>query len=126
MIFPERVFGSLVGELDLARRGDGAEDLAHVLDQLGAQRLAGLLAAAQEDEGLDRLPLDRVGLADHRRLADGGVADQRRLDVGGADAVAGDVEDVIGAAENGDVAILVVGGDVAGDVHPGMRRKYSS
>ena len=47
---------------------------------------------------------------------------QRAFDFGGADAVSGNVEDVVGAAENGDVSILIFPGDVAGDVASGKEQ----
>ena len=45
-----------------------------------------------------------------------GMRDQRAFDFGGADAVSGYVEDIIGAAQDGDVSVFVFHGDVAGDV----------
>ena len=68
------------------------------------------------DERRDRLPLDLVRLADHRRLGDLRVVDQRALDLHRADAVAGDVEHVVDAAEQPEVAVGVALGAVAGEV----------
>jgi hypothetical protein len=48
------------------------------------------------------------------------VQHQRALDLGGAQAVAGDVEHVIDAAGDPVVAILVAAGAVAGEVLAGI------
>ena len=73
-------------------------------------------AAAQDDERDDGLAGRRVGGADHRRLGDRRVRDQRRLDLGGRDAVAGDVHDVVDPAEQPQVAVVVLLRAVAGEV----------
>jgi hypothetical protein len=48
-----------------------------------------------------------VRVADHGGLGDGVVQHQRRLDLGGAQAVAGDVEHVVDAAGDPVVAVGV-------------------
>ena len=60
--------GQGVGEADLVGPGEGADLLGDVGAQLLPQRLAGLLARFERDEGGDRLALQLVGLAD-----DGGL-----------------------------------------------------
>ena len=72
--------------------------------------------AAQDDERDDALPGRRVGRADDGGLGDRRVRHQRRLDLGGRDAVAGHVHDVVDAAEQPEVAVLVLLGAVAGEV----------
>ncbi len=52
----------------------------------------------EHDEGLDRFGAHRVGHADHGGHRDRGVAQQALLDLGGADAIAGRGDHVIGAA----------------------------
>jgi hypothetical protein len=55
-----------------------------------------------------RLALELVGAAHGGGLGDrDGVRDQRALDLGGADAVAGDVQHVVDAAHDPEVAVLV-------------------
>src|SRR5262249_42690214 len=93
--------------------GDRPELVPDVLDQLPLELRRGLAPRAEDAEGLDALALDRIGNADDRRLGDGRVADQRALHVGGADAVAGHVQDVVAAPEHCEVAVLVPAGDVA-------------
>jgi hypothetical protein len=51
------------------------------------------------------------------------VADERRLDLGGAHAVSGDVDDVVHAAEQPVVAVLVLASAVTGEVLPGNAEK---
>ena len=117
MILPERVFGSSGDDHDLARGGDRADLLAHVLAQLGDDVLAavaGLLA--QDHERADRLAGVLVLGADDRGLGDLRVRDQRGLDLGGRQPVAGDVHDVVDPAEHPDVAVVVLLGAVAGEV----------
>ena len=63
--------------------------------------------------------LDLVREADDRGLGDGLVRDQRALDLGGAQAVARDVEHVVDAAGDPVVAVLVAAAAVAGEVEPG-------
>ena len=72
--------------------------------------------ALERDEGADRLAGVLVGLTDHRRLGDGLVRDDRRLDLGGREAVPGDVDDVVDAADHPEVAVLVAARRVADEV----------
>ena len=74
---------------------------------------------AQRDERGERLSLELVRLADDRRLGDRGVLDERRLHLHRADAVSGDVEHVVDAAEDPEVAVVVALGAVAGEVEVG-------
>ena len=57
--------------------------------------------------------------ADDRGLGDGFVGDEGAFDFGGAEAVAADVEDVVHAAGDPEVAVLVAAGAVAAEVHAG-------
>jgi hypothetical protein len=122
MILPERVLGSSGDDHDrLARLGDRADLLGHVVAQLGdrclsRRRPTSSGAAAQDDEGAHGLTGGLVVGADDRGLGDRRVRDQRRLDLGRRQAVAGDVHDVVDPAEQPDVAVLVVLGAVAGEV----------
>ena len=116
MILPERVLGRsgvksrylgramapMTGRRGRAARAASSSLVAH--------------AGARDDEGEDGLPGQRVVLADHGRLRDGRVVDERRLDLDGADAVAGDVHDVVHAAQQPEVAVVVALGAVAREV----------
>ena len=79
----------------------------------------GGLARLERDEGGDRLALQVVGLADDGGLGHLGVADQGALDLHRREPVAGDVQDVVDAAHDPVVAVLVAAGAVAGEVAAG-------
>src|SRR4051812_5102761 len=46
------------------------------------------------------------------------MADERALDFGGADAMAGDVEDVIDAADDPEISVFILPATVAGEIAP--------
>mmetsp|Transcript_1801 Transcript_1801/g.5446 ORF Transcript_1801/g.5446 Transcript_1801/m.5446 type:complete len:469 (+) Transcript_1801:145-1551(+) len=131
----------------LARGGDLAEDAPHDLararlwqrwrpvDHIGRRECADL-GAALHDEGfaqlvrlvdalverdvdVDALALDRVRVADHRRLRDVRVEHYGRLDLGRADPVARHVDHVVHAAGDPVVAVLIAAAAVAGEVEAG-------
>src|SRR5690606_29632604 len=106
--------------LDVVGRGGRADLVAHLLHQLPAQRFARLDAFVQGDVGVDALSLDVVREAHDRGLGDAVVADQRALDLGGADAVAADVDHVVHAPGDPPVAVGVAARAVAGEVHAGI------
>ena len=81
------------------------------------------MARLERDERLDELARDRVGLADDARLRDGRVLHQRALDLERADQVAGRLDDVVGAADEPEVAVGVAARQVAG---AGTSRRRSS
>ena len=68
------------------------------------------------DERGDRLALDLVRAADDGGLGHARMIDQRALDFHRADAVPGDVQHVVDAAEQPEVAVVVALGAVAGEV----------
>src|SRR5579862_7272141 len=72
-------------------------------------------------ERLDGFSLQRVGHSDGGGLRDRGMRYQSALDFGGADAVPRNVQHVVGAAEYGDVSVLVFHGDIAGNVEAGEK-----
>ena len=121
MILPLRVFGRLspkrmslglaIGPISLATQSRSSLAIFFASSPVGR-------GALQDDEGADRLAGRLVGPADDRRLGDQrGVRDQRRLDLHRAHAVAADVEDVVDAAGDREVAgLLVADRAVAGEV----------
>ncbi len=68
---------------------------------------------------MDAGAFDRVRQADGGRLGHGRVADQRALDLGGAQAVARDLDHVVDAPDDPEVAVLIALGRVAGGVLAG-------
>src|SRR6478672_8814313 len=116
---------------DLARAGlgqlgddhdlPGLRDRADLLADVVAQLLDDVLAAvarllAQDHERAHRLAGVLVRGAHDRGLRDLRVGHQRRLDLGGGEPVAGHVHHVVDAAEEPDVAVLVLLRAVAGEV----------
>ena len=118
-ILPERVLGS---------DATNSSELGVAIGP-SSRRTCSIRAAASASEGtwsertctkaLIDLALQGIGNADGGGFGHGGMRDQRALDLGGADAVSGDVEHVIGAAQHGDVSVFVFHGHVAGDVAAG-------
>src|SRR5512137_155329 len=105
-----------VRELDAAYplvRGEAPPD---ELEDVARQLPGGLRPGLEDEEGLGHVALHRVGARDHRRLGHRPVLDEGALQLEGADAVVGALEDVVGPADVGDVAVRVPHRDVAGVV----------
>src|SRR5688500_11450355 len=81
-----------------------------------ANGMVRLNAGLESDEGDEGLAFEFVGTSDHGGFGDFRIADERAFDFGGADAVTGDVEHVIDAADNPEVAVLVLSAAVAGEI----------
>ena len=119
MILPERVFGRSAVKMMSSGRAMAPIFCDHVLLQFVGDVLRTVLAVLQRDERRDRLALDLVRPADDRRFGDARVIDQRALHFHRADAVAGDVQHVVHAAEQPEVAVGVELRAVAGEVDAG-------
>ena len=91
---------------------------AHALS-ISVQVLATRVADAQDHKGLDVLALDFIGASDDSRFSHGGMADQRAFNVGGANAMAGDVQHIVRATDYGEVAVLIAHGDIARGISVG-------
>lgn len=76
----------------------------------------------EADEGYDSLPFQIVWAAYYGGFCYGGVSYEGGLDFHGAEAVSGDVEDVIDAAHEPEIAVGVLAGPVAGEVAAGHVR----
>ena len=118
MILPERVLGSSATTRIWRGLAIAPISLATWLRSsvTSLRSPSSLHAAAQDHERDDALAGGRVGGADDRGLGDRRVRDERRLDLGGRDAVAGDVHDVVDPAEQPQVAVVVLLRAVAGEV----------
>ncbi|RPK29357.1 hypothetical protein EES39_39945 [Streptomyces sp. ADI92-24] len=95
------------------------EVFAHVAEQFGSvqdPRLGGY------GVGHQALVAGPVLADDDRGLGDGGVADQHGLDLAEFDAVAAELDLLVRAAQEDDLAVLVPGGQVAGAVHAAAGR----
>ena len=118
-----RVFGRSRDELDRLR----LERLAERVDDAAprsrcASAVAGVVPGAQHAEADERLALQRVGHADGRGLEHGRVLDEHRLHFGRAEPLAGDLDRVVGAAEDVPEAVVVDRRPVAVHPHAGEAR----
>jgi len=86
-------------KLNFVGHGDGADFLADVRGQVFLQFLALGDAVLERDEGVERLAFDVVRHGRHGGFGDLRMAHERALDFRRADAMAGDVDDVVHAAE---------------------------
>ena len=85
------------------------------VDDVPLERVAGGVAVAEGDDGLDRLAVLVVGYPDYRDVVDGGVRDQQVLDLAGVDVDASGDDRVVGAAGDEQVPVAV---EVAEVAHP--------
>src|SRR5215217_1167617 len=108
--------GQIVDGDDLLGARGRSYLLSHLVPELLHQFLAALVSSFEDHIGKDGLALVFVVLAYDRRLGDGRVRDERALDLRRGDAVPGDVHHVVYPARNGEVAVLVALGAVAGEV----------
>src|SRR5439155_20719284 len=108
--------GQHVDAVQVADHGDGAKLAADGGEELLAELGGEVVALLQDDEGGDDLAAQLVGPAGDAGLGDGGVLHERALDLDGADAVRGDLDDLVGPPAEPHVAVLVDGGGVAGEV----------
>src|SRR5439155_26915242 len=77
------------------------------------RRLAPLL---QDNERRDHLTAKLVRTPRHPRLRDGGMPKERGLDLDRADTVVGDLDDLVGASAEPDIAVRIDRRRVAGEV----------
>mmetsp|Transcript_64432 Transcript_64432/g.172548 ORF Transcript_64432/g.172548 Transcript_64432/m.172548 type:complete len:418 (-) Transcript_64432:908-2161(-) len=108
--------GQALREADHLRRGEGADAAPHLLAQRRRNLLRGGVAVLEHHEAVHRLPLDLVRHAHHGGLGHALVHPQRALHLGGADAVAGQVDHVVDPAREPEVALAVTPAPVPGHV----------
>ena len=96
-----------IGEADLIGSRELPDLAVDVLRQLRLHRAVGDLPALERHEDHERVALQLVGLPHGRGLGHRGVAHERALDLGRADAVARDVEHVVDAPDDPEVAVLI-------------------
>ena len=118
MIFPLRVCGSVVDELDFLRRDRGAQPLARVAEQFQPQLFVGGEPVLERDERLHHLADRRVRFADDCCLGDRRMIGQRVFHLERSDQVPGGLDHVVGAADEPEVAVGVALGEIPGEVEP--------
>ena len=115
--------GSRLGQIRHHEDGFGGGEGPDTLPDLQDQVLLGLVAASgrvlERDEGVNGLAGEFVVDADHGGFGDEGGLDKRRFDLGGGEAVAGHVDDVVDAAADPVIAFVVAGGAVTGKLGGG-------
>ncbi len=116
MILPERVLGSSSVNRIVFGFAIGPMSWATWLRSSSTSSSRGSTPPRRVTNAAMACPVVGVGAADDRGLGDRGVVDQRGLDLGGRDVVAGDEHDVVDAAEQPEVAVVVALGAVAGEV----------
>ena len=75
------------------------------------------MAACQRHERHDTLALQIIGTSDDGGFRNRGVADQRALHFHGSDAMTGDIDHVVDASHDPEVAVFIATCAVAGEVH---------
>src|SRR5207249_2543407 len=88
----------------------------HMILQGTHQLVPGRVPGTQGDERLHDLAPDWVGARHHGRLEDSGVLEERALDLEGPDTIARGDDDVVRAADEPEIAVLVALGAVARQV----------
>jgi hypothetical protein len=106
----------------LLEGGDRADLLAHQLTaRRRSRRLGAVDAGLEHHEPQRQLALELVGDADDRALGDVRMRREHLLHAAGGEPVAGDVDDVVDAAHDEQVAVVVLVAGVAGQVVAGER-----
>ena len=98
MIFPDRVWGERVGEVDLPGRAPAPSRRRAVRDQLAPQRVPAS-CPGRSRPAFTNVPATSSGLPNTPACRHGGVLDEGRLDLEGADQVAGRLDDVVGPGD---------------------------
>ena len=120
---PHDLAGARLGQtrrpLKQVGSGNRADLPSHPGDELAPQFLARGLRYLQRYVRIDALPLDVVRKSDNGSFRDPRMGDQGALDLGGAEAMTGDVDDVVDPPGQPVEPVLIPPGAVAGEVQPG-------
>src|SRR5215471_19179453 len=74
------------------------------------------MSNAQNHKSLDVFSFDFIGASDDRGFCNCRMTNQRALNIGGADAMSGDIQHIVCASDDGEVPILIADGHIAGGV----------
>lgn len=108
--------GQVRNDVHRLGRGEGADALPHLHDELLAERVVGAVALLEGDKSVDRLAGQLVRHTDDGCLADGVMLQQGGLDLGRRQAVARHVNHVINAATDPVETLMVTSGTVTGEL----------
>ncbi len=116
-ILPERVFGSRCTTRASLNAATGPiRSRTSATSSAAISPVRAVHPRLQHDEADRGLPLQFVLGADHGALRHRGMRSQHLLHLSGGQPMAGDVDDVVGAAHHPDVALLVDHAGIAGTV----------
>src|SRR5436190_19507468 len=113
---PRARLGQIARPDDALGPGQLADPLGHVLADLALDLVGALEVALEGHERGYGLAAVLVRLADAGRLGHLGMRDDRRLDLGGGETVARDVDDVVDAPDDPEVAVGVLARGIADEV----------
>ena len=100
---------------------DGIHHFAPHLGGAFGRRDAGRVLDDSEGDG--NLALERIGDTDHRNLGDSRVRLHRLLDLARSQTMSGDVDDVVGAAQDKVITVGIAGGPVERGIHLPARNR---
>ena len=116
MILPLRVLGSeSVKRISSGLASAPISFATHVLSSSFSASLGSL--PFQRDEGRNRLAFHLVRPADHRGFGDLGMGDESRFHFHRAQPMSGNVDHIVNAAHDPEVAVLVFARAIAGEIH---------
>src|SRR6266852_142190 len=115
---PGARLGHVGHDIHIFRSRDLADQILVRLDHAFDDLLTGLIAGLERDIDLGHAPLELVGDRDRRGFGDFWHRQARGLDLLGAEAMAGDVDDIVNAAQDAEVAIRSQHGAVARQIGP--------
>ena len=107
-------------ELDQIGRGDRPDLLAHPADQFLAEVFARVFARHQGDIGVDTLAFDVVRVADDGCFRHFRMSNERAFHLGGAEAMARYVNDIVDAAGDPVITVLVAPASVTRKILAGI------
>lgn len=112
--------GQVGDDDDRLGRSERTDTLAHLQDQVLLQLVVDLVAILDGDESVDSLAGKVVSDTDNSGFSDGGVLNERGLDLGGGQAVTGDVDDIVDTSADPVVAVVVTSGSVTCELEGGQ------
>src|SRR5208283_1685415 len=111
--------GQHVHEVQFADDSHRPEFAAHLIEQLLLQLLRGNEALLEHHERRDHFAAQLVGTANDARFRHRGMAKQSGLDFDGADAMTGNLDDLVGTAGKPNITIFVDLRRIAGVIDAG-------
>lgn len=103
-------------EIDIVGLGDGTDDVADVVAEFVFESNVRIITHFQGHEAGDCLAFEIMRATDNGGLRDGWVSDEGGFDFRGSEAVAGDVEHIIEATDDPEVALFIAACAVASSV----------